>query len=1596
MGGGGPMTDHATRTTDADQSSGRSADSEPQGPAVATGGAGNQRTQRLARGSPGGVHGGPREQPSESPLVNWVRTAAGVFIAPRPPGAPAPGDRYGSLDDPDFNAQAIADALNRAIDSSKHTLVAKSNVLGWLTEDVSRERRKVDASAVIAGLDKRTPQQINEIRVRYAAFEHRPVDALDTDLLKEGESERKADLTADQVKRITVLLEGTAAEPSRWFFEDDAKRNRLRADTIELHELLSDDLDEPRRERVMQLLRRPAADNEVIDSVYAKEYGESMLGADVRLRLKGAQLERLELLHDGEIAKADAVAIEDKRRQIEELNKQDAEVESRSTAETGFRLLAGVSTLDALTAEKRRKQREELTGEIEAILEQNKQEALADQSNLGKQSGEVIAARLTTILNQGDAEGHTLRGLLTATLSPRSAEAITAAVDPRNSGGDLLVETAAAQLREMVRNDKATGSAIESMLQSLRQSAVHDIRAKAHDPKVPLEEQQAITKDIPAAVEQLAQHYADGLVAAYDRMTGPFEPKFAQVVSGLKDADATHLEFARIHAGALAAGRDARLLDLADLQHAMDTKDVDGVKAVLRRQRNGNAVQKLVTDYDNIGIGRNLTRELFGKFFDDTDVTPEAAAELENTRFTNGMVAGRDAAQIAELLARPVRDPWGDADAAEVAWMASGASGEYDVTMEHRGLLRRIGERTGDPETKKLMAATRDRVGELRTQWERTTDPQERQHLFSEIRKARAALTGDADAYEKETEQIVAEFRSAVSFAVSIALAVALPGVGAGLGFLEATALNIGANIAANIVIKGDTYSMSDLEGDLLGGLAGAAGGKLGELGGELLGKVAQKIAGPVAMETGIVAERVGIRTELTEAAEVMISQGERIVIDTAEVQAKLAGTAAKAADSTLVSVAKETGNILGATAAAKAVSGDFSLSGADVVQTVAGIFGGKLAARRVAAKAARSMVRGGESAPASKGAEPHAQELAPPAAAPEVETSTAGPVEPPSVAEPQVTSPTLSRESGTPPTPTKDAAPPAPSADRPPAAAAESRTPAPSDEAEPGITRTTDPNAAAASMTPREVPEAEVRRVRGSTPVNQEAAAQVQQIVEGRMKELLEEFAAADDGRTAAAARGNLPQFENDFRSLMAEVGNAQALTPDQRSRALAILNQARGKGGPTRSYYEAFRDYAWQRLNQDPNIRRIAATPGSGIHVGTDQGAIHVDVVVTNSQGQQSSGTVSFDFEHMTRVSDQPFRQHSDPSGGNANLMPMLGEANRYYQEALRNVAGAHEFDAFGSGGARNDDIERFILQHQLGSAHSSFRQNMAAGPESATSADIELGPSGPGQGGNPPGPPGTPGSPGSPAAPESAPEFELGPAGSTARPFRPDIEIRGSSFVTDLITRANEGEAQVGDIARHQHQGTRGPTRESEHVTPANELSHRSVDPLIGAPDIQGRVGGNDTPDVANEYTIVEHEAVSDRKTSMDDAARRAMHASGGPTDFVEDLLLDPLARHQQASLDTITAGEISPLEATDPIHRALVAQAQVWERGQASGGMALARSRAAATGQPIQNLRNPARMRAAEVARRQARLAIEPGGIAGPDDYDWDATFGGTER
>jgi hypothetical protein len=231
--------------------------------------------------------------------------------------------------------------------------------------------------------------------------------------------------------------------------------------------------------------------------------------------------------------------------------------------------------------------------------------------------------------------------------------------------------------------------------------------------------------------------------------------------------------------------------------------------------------------------------------------------------------------------------------------------------------------------------------------------------------------------------------------------------------------------------------------------------------------------------------------------------------------------------------------------------------------------------------------------------------------------------------------------------------------------------------------------------------------------------------------------------------------------------------------------------------------------------------------------------------------------------------------------------------------------------------------------------------------------------------------------------APELETStsrPTGEQPARATPDIEIRGSDQrVRDMrvLEGKNTGQAELGDVGQHQQQGTRGPNLESEHVTPANELRDASRDPRYGnEPDIQGRIGGSDTADVANQTTVVENERVSDRKTALDEQARQAR--GGAALDPIEARDA-ALRRHQQAVDDAVAAGEITPEQATDPVVRALAADAQMWGAGERGGGMAKARADAAAAGQPEvpgARLRNPEKVQDARAGRRGARLGEEP--------------------
>ena len=232
----------------------------------------------------------------------------------------------------------------------------------------------------------------------------------------------------------------------------------------------------------------------------------------------------------------------------------------------------------------------------------------------------------------------------------------------------------------------------------------------------------------------------------------------------------------------------------------------------------------------------------------------------------------------------------------------------------------------------------------------------------------------------------------------------------------------------------------------------------------------------------------------------------------------------------------------------------------------------------------------------------------------------------------------------------------------------------------------------------PNPVPEAEVVRPRSAHPTNPAAAADLLGLVQSRMPVLLAEFESSPGSK-----RPELDKKEVEFKAFMADK-QWRPLTPKERAKALKILGQARTL---SREYYNRFRDFAWRRLQEEAlspapagrigpptageEMNRIMSQPGSNAQFGSGaESAMRVEVTVTTANGERKTEYRSIDFEHLTRVTDQPFTRHSTAGGQNPNLSPMLADLNRYYQEALRNLLGAHMF-----GG---DEIERFIISHQL----------------------------------------------------------------------------------------------------------------------------------------------------------------------------------------------------------------------------------------------------------------------------------------------------------
>jgi hypothetical protein len=209
---------------------------------------------------------------------------------------------------PVFDPLPVVSELRQAIDQVRATekWTMEPGVFGGLHATA----RHIDAGRVIEALDRLTPEQIMLVKIRYQALS---MTTLENDLFGLGRSGTPAGLSDDAAERLRALLRGTAQG-----LGEPPPAARLDALAAELHELAAGDLGEPGRERLMTLYR---AHGTTMEAAYETRYGHPP-AADLRGKLPARQQLRLDALRAGDIARADAYAVEDKRAAIDALDRR--------------------------------------------------------------------------------------------------------------------------------------------------------------------------------------------------------------------------------------------------------------------------------------------------------------------------------------------------------------------------------------------------------------------------------------------------------------------------------------------------------------------------------------------------------------------------------------------------------------------------------------------------------------------------------------------------------------------------------------------------------------------------------------------------------------------------------------------------------------------------------------------------------------------------------------------------------------------------------------------------------------------------------------------------------------------------------------------------------------------------------------------------------------------------------------------------------------------------------------------------------------------------------------------------------------------------
>jgi hypothetical protein len=600
-----------------------------------------ERAEKLAVSSP--APPGPAAAPSPLPRFG----PAAVLALQRSAGNAAVTARLSRT--PAFSPEPVVGALRLAIDQAR---IKDRWTVDQDDKALHATARHVDLAAVVRELEVLTPEQIQLVKIRYQA---EVLTTLENDLLGVGRSASPANLTDAEAERVYALLRGTGHKPG-----EEAPEALMDAVAAELHGLATGELGEAQRERLMALYRAHGAE---MEPAYERHYGH-VPAADLRGKLSARQQLRLDALREGDVARADALAIDDKRAAIDALDRRHAAGE--------------LSLVEPWYA----KRRGELTEDAVALAGDSGHEAMdADP--------DTPSAR---------AAHERLAG------APAEHTGVVAAL----AGGELI-KAQALKLLDLEARHKTDTEHVEALMRELHDAAVHDALAG-----LPAAQRDALEHDRArrrALAAPTAERYVGLLAVMYDGLRPPGGRTWAAILASAKQPG--------MLAAAAAAGGELDPVD--ELHFAIGRKDAAAVRRVLDAHADHAQMVALNARY----LGRyhlDLRHAVFGATGVQVALQPESPMLPSAS-----VVRGHDAAAALERLDTPAPGGkaevgWIVASAeAEVRAVKAGgglagrvldteAEQMMTVTLAHiRQLAARCGEHP-PPETLDELRAARARL----------------------------------------------------------------------------------------------------------------------------------------------------------------------------------------------------------------------------------------------------------------------------------------------------------------------------------------------------------------------------------------------------------------------------------------------------------------------------------------------------------------------------------------------------------------------------------------------------------------------------------------------------------------------------------------------------------------------------------------------------------------------------------------------------------------------------------------------------------------------------------------------------------------------